>query len=131
MASRLELSGDVLLGRAFQNKFLQSLELFFALMGNSLGKVRRNFWMGVRTPWTLASETVWNRTHRVTAWLWVALGLVGFVIVLVFNWLVASLALLLVAVLTPVLYSLILYKSLEKQGKLHDEAPDVTDPVTG
>src|SRR5207245_165852 len=38
--------------------------LFFALLGNVLGRVRRNFWMGVRTPWTLASEAVWNQTHR-------------------------------------------------------------------
>jgi uncharacterized membrane protein len=103
--------------------------LFFALMGNSLGKVRRNFWMGIRTPWTLASETVWNRTHRVAAWLWVVTGLVGFGMVLAFNWMIASLVLLLVAAFIPVLYSLILYKRLEHQGKLHDEAPDVTDAV--
>src|SRR5262249_8663394 len=38
------------------------LMLFFALLGNVMGKVRRNFWMGVRTPWTLASEAVWIRT---------------------------------------------------------------------
>jgi uncharacterized membrane protein len=46
---------------------LGGLFLFFALIGNVLGKVRRNFWMGVRTPWTLASERVWNQTHRLTA----------------------------------------------------------------
>src|SRR5262249_19400466 len=61
--------------------FLGGLFLFFALIGNVLGKVQRNFWMGVRTPWTLASETVWNRTHRLTAWLWFAFGLAGFVAV--------------------------------------------------
>ena len=30
--------------------------LLFALLGNVMGKVRRNFWIGVRTPWTLANE---------------------------------------------------------------------------
>ena len=51
--------------------------LFFALIGNVLGQVRSNFWMGIRTPWTLASERVWNQTHRVGAWVFVAVGLVG------------------------------------------------------
>src|SRR5581483_1388648 len=49
--------------------------IFFAFLGNVMGKVRRNFWVGVRTPWTLASERVWNRTHRMTAWVWTPGGL--------------------------------------------------------
>jgi uncharacterized membrane protein len=46
---------------------MSGLFLCFALIGNVLGKVRRNFWMGVRTPWTLASERVWIATHRLAA----------------------------------------------------------------
>lgn len=52
-----------------------SLSVLFIFMGNYLGKLRRNFWMGIRTPWTLASEEVWERTHRVGGWLFVACGL--------------------------------------------------------
>jgi uncharacterized membrane protein len=92
--------------------------LFFALLGNVLGKVRRNFWIGVRTPWTLASETVWERTHRVAAWLFLAGGLAGFVAVLAgapFLWCFVG---LMVFALAPVPYSLVLYKRLERQGKL-------------
>lgn len=37
----------------------------FLVIGNYLGKVRYNFIFGIRTPWTLANETVWDRTHRV------------------------------------------------------------------
>jgi uncharacterized membrane protein len=40
------------------------LFFFFAAMGNLLTKVKRNFYMGFRTPWTLASDTVWSMTHR-------------------------------------------------------------------
>jgi uncharacterized membrane protein len=93
--------------------------LFFALMGNVLGKVRRNFWVGVRTPWTLASEAVWVRTHRQTAWVWVAGGTVGFLAILA--GVPPLLALILVLpplVLYPVVYSLVLYKRLEREGKL-------------
>jgi uncharacterized membrane protein len=92
--------------------------LFFALFGNMMGKVKRNFWMGVRTPWTLADETVWNRTHRMTAWLWVPGGLLGFIAILAGLPALAALPILLLLALAPVPYSLILYKRLEKQGKL-------------
>ena len=93
--------------------------VLFILMGNVLGRIRRNFWMGVRTPWTLASEKVWVQTHRVTAWLFVAGGVVGFVSVLAgvpVAWVFVGFMLLLVTV--PVLYSLVLFKRLEKQEKL-------------
>ena len=65
--------GPVLMERGF----LAGICLFFALIGNVLGKVKRNFWMGVRTPWTLADPVVWDRTHRVAAWLFVVAGLTG------------------------------------------------------
>jgi uncharacterized membrane protein len=57
--------------------------LFFALLGNVLGKVRRNFWIGVRTPWTLASEVVWDQTHRLAAWFFTAAGVLGFIVSLI------------------------------------------------
>jgi uncharacterized membrane protein len=94
------------------------LFLLFALLGNVLGRVRRNFWMGVRTPWTLASEAVWIRTHRLTAWLFVAFGLFGFGAVLLGVSLVWCFAGLIAVALVSVVYSLVLYKQLEKQGRL-------------
>ena len=85
---------------------LGGMALFFALLGNRLGKVQRNFWMGVRTPWTLASETVWIQTHRLTAWLWTAggvvLAIVGFAGVAVWWWIAG----MLLMCFTPVVYSL-------------------------
>jgi uncharacterized membrane protein len=91
---------------------------FFALLGNQLGKVRRNFWMGVRTPWTLASEAVWTQTHRLAAWVFVAVGIVGFIAVLANVSLIFCFALFMIAALVPVGYSLILYKRLEREGRL-------------
>jgi uncharacterized membrane protein len=38
--------------------------LLFIIMGNYLGKIKPNWFVGIRTPWTLSSETVWNKTHR-------------------------------------------------------------------
>lgn len=49
--------------------------LLLAVVGNYLGKVRSNFFFGIRTPWTLSSERSWNRTHRLGGRLFVAVGL--------------------------------------------------------
>ncbi|MDO8592186.1 MAG: SdpI family protein [bacterium] len=38
--------------------------LLFMVLGNYLGKIKMNWFMGIRTPWTLSSEEVWNKTHR-------------------------------------------------------------------
>lgn len=38
--------------------------LFFALMGNYLTSIRPNYFAGIRTPWTLESDSVWRKTHR-------------------------------------------------------------------
>lgn len=50
--------------------------VLFLLIGNQLGKSRRMFMVGIRTPWTLANEEVWIRTHRLGGWLMVGAGLV-------------------------------------------------------
>lgn len=82
------------------------------LMGNPMGKVRRNFFIGVRTPWTLASEQVWYATHRLTGKLMVGSGVLG----LLAAWLGAPHWLLLVLMMAwgPLAagYSLLLYKRL-------------------
>ncbi len=44
------------------------------LIGNYMGKVRSNFFFGIRTPWTLSSEQSWNRTHRLGGWLLILFG---------------------------------------------------------
>ncbi|HEY1128434.1 MAG TPA: SdpI family protein [Roseateles sp.] len=47
----------------------------FVLMGNVLGKLRSNYTVGIRTPWTLANERVWDQTHRFAGKVFVVAGL--------------------------------------------------------
>lgn len=46
----------------------------FVVIGNLLGKVRPNWFVGVRTPWTLSSKLSWTGTHRAGGWLFVLVG---------------------------------------------------------
>lgn len=92
--------------------------VFLMLLGNVLGKVRRNFWIGVRTPWTLANERVWNATHRLAGWVFVLTGLLGLVAALAGLDLRVGLTLLVAAGVVVIVYSLIYYKRLERRGEL-------------
>jgi len=85
----------------------------FLLVGNYLGKFPRNFFVGIRTPWTLASEPVWNRTHRFAGWVFMVAG----VLIALSAFFPKALPLLIgtvvLAALTPIVYSFVLYRRLE------------------
>ena len=53
---------------------------FIAVLGNYLPTIKPNYFIGVRTPWTLDSEQVWTTTHRFSGRLWVAGGMIGFLL---------------------------------------------------
>lgn len=92
--------------------------LFFMLLGNVLGKVQRNFFVGVRTPWTLASDRVWTETHRLAAWLFVASGTLGLVSILLGLPFYVPLILIGIAVFVIIGFSLVRYKQLDRRGEL-------------
>ncbi len=56
---------------------------FTIVMGNVLGKLRRNSTIGIRTPWTMASDWTWDRTHRMTGRVIVAVGLAALIFAVV------------------------------------------------
>lgn len=41
-----------------------SIGVLFVVIGNFMPKFKSNFYMGIKTPWTLSSEEVWRKTHR-------------------------------------------------------------------
>jgi len=48
--------------------------LLFVVIGNLLPRVRPNWMVGIRNPWTLSSDRVWERAHRVGGYMMMALG---------------------------------------------------------
>jgi len=49
--------------------------LLMIFLGNYFGKLKRNYFVGIKTPWTLASENVWNKTHRLGSRLFIVWGI--------------------------------------------------------
>ena len=105
-------------GQTLQRTLAGALAVFIGLAGNVMGKLRRNFWLGVRTPWTLASDRVWYATHRFAGRSMVIGALLSLAAVLAGAPLAASLGLVLAGVLAPLPYSLWLYKKMEGDGRL-------------
>jgi uncharacterized membrane protein len=58
---------------------LPAIGLLFIFIGFMLRQARRNFFIGIRTPWTLSSDHVWNETHRIGAVLFMISGVLAFV----------------------------------------------------
>lgn len=95
-----------------------AVSVLFIFIGNYLGKLQRNFWAGIRTPWTLASDIVWERTHRLGGWLFVGAGVLGIITAFIPAlriWGVLGLVLLVSVVL--VVYSYIVYRQVEASGR--------------
>lgn len=49
--------------------------ILFLVLGNALPRARPNWMFGIRTPWTLSNDRVWERTHRVGGYLMFGAGL--------------------------------------------------------
>jgi uncharacterized membrane protein len=67
--------GDVSAEQWFVRLILAGIGIIFILIGDALPKTRRNFFIGVRTPWTLTSDLAWEKTHRLAGRLMVLIGL--------------------------------------------------------
>ena len=90
-----------------------ALGALFIVIGNYFGKVRKNFFLGIRTPWTLASDEVWARTHRIGGRLFVLYGVIMLAGMFVMVPPVVFLVMVGVIVLVPVVYSYVAYKRVE------------------
>lgn len=89
----------------------------FLVMGNYFGKIKPNWFMGIRTPWTLSNDEVWNKTHRLGGKLFMLFGIAMMLTPLLpykeSFWWTLLLPVLIVA-LVPVVYSYLLFRKLKK-----------------
>ncbi len=62
---------NALVGRAM----VFGIGILFVLLGNVMGKVRQNYFVGLKTPWTLNDPEVWQKSQRFGGWMFVLAGL--------------------------------------------------------
>lgn len=94
-----------------------TIGVLMIIMGNYFGKLKRNWFIGIRTPWTLSSENSWNKTHRLGGKIFIIWGL----LLMITPWLSPSYALitlgsLLVAIPVIFIYSYFVYKKDKKHN---------------
>ena len=57
--------------------YIQSgIGVLFIILGNSLGKIRRNYFIGFKLPWTLSNDDIWNKTHRLGGKMFMLAGVI-------------------------------------------------------
>lgn len=57
------------------NIMIVLIGILFLFIGNVMPKFKQNYFMGIRTPWTIANDQVWYDTHRFAGKLWFVLGI--------------------------------------------------------
>ena len=95
---------------------------FLAFCGNVMPKFKHNYFVGVKTPWTLADEKVWYLTHRFCGKLYMA----GGVLMMLMAFLPSlsgytTLALLLFLIFLPILYSYLAFRRIRKDADPSEE----------
>jgi len=106
----------------FQFSMLQAMAPAFGALfwvaGMLLGKAKRNWFVGIRTPWTMSSQRVWEKTHRMAGKLFKAAGVIvalGVVLPdLLFPLMIAGIV---IAAFVPVVYSYIEYNRAKRKAK--------------
>lgn len=95
---------------------LFGLWTLFIILGNYFGKIRQNYFIGIKLPWTLSSEEVWNKTHRFSGKLFVISGIIFLInsflqIYPIWVFIVS----LIIIVLFPLVYAYMSYKKIVKK----------------
>jgi len=90
---------------------LPAMGALFIVIGFLIGKAKRNFFVGIRTPWTLSSDTVWAKTHALGKWTFVGAGVVCIVSTFFGETAFCFMMLALISAgLVPIVYSYLLWK---------------------
>jgi uncharacterized membrane protein len=90
------------------------LGLFFAYLGNLMHSVKPNYFVGIRTPWTLEDEDTWRKTHQLAGKLWFAGGVIIAIVGLLLSHQHAVYILIIIMIfitLIPVIYSYKYYQA--------------------
>ena len=95
---------------------LLAIGILFIILGNYFKTIKANYFIGIRTPWTLENETIWKKTHLLGGKMWFLGGLLIVISVFLLNSETLNIVFLTITgiiCIVPVAYSYILYKKLK------------------
>ena len=84
------------------------------VVGNYMPKAKQNYTVGIKLPWTLHDTENWNKTHRLAGFLWVIGGILFLVAAFLPGGAILTVAIAVVIVLIPTVYSYLLYRKKQK-----------------
>lgn len=90
--------------------------ILFTGLGNYMPKIKRNYTIGIRLPWTLDNDYIWDKTHRFAGYIW-SIGGIIYLIAAFFlkdysHYFIPVIILILTAI--PTVYSYMIYRSFRK-----------------
>ncbi len=94
-----------------------TIGLLFAFLGNYFKTIKPNYFIGIKTPWTLENEEVWKKTHIMGGKLWFVGGLLMALTFLLPNemQLYTFLGITAVISIVPIVYSYLEFKKIKNQ----------------
>lgn len=93
--------------------------ILYMILGNYFKTIRANYFIGIRTPWTLENDEVWKRTHRLAGLLWLPGGFIVILLSLILKnkpLMISFLAVTAIITVIPVVYSYTTFQKLKKQN---------------
>ncbi|MDA8354061.1 MAG: SdpI family protein [Firmicutes bacterium] len=92
--------------------------LLWMVLGNFLGRIRSNYFFGIKLPWTLENEEVWRKTHRFSGPVWMGAGMVIVVSAFLPPWVRGGLIFvaILLTILLPVGYAYRVYRKIHQES---------------
>ena len=97
------------------NIILLLIGVLYTILGNFMKTFKANYFIGIRTPWTLENETVWKSTHKLGGKLWFAGGLLIIVCSLILDTKLnfyAFITITIIITLIPIVHSYLEFKKL-------------------
>ncbi|MCA9397638.1 SdpI family protein [candidate division WWE3 bacterium] len=96
-----------------------AMAVLFMTLGLLMPNIKQNWFMGIRTPWTISDTTVWDKTHQLGGKLFLLAGLSAFVGVIYPEvGIYIFLSVVLIAAIVPLIYSYVLFKKQNETGSI-------------
>lgn len=97
------------------------ISILFAILGNFLPKCKKNYTIGIRTPWTLNSEDNWYYTHRISGKIWFYASIIGIINALVLNNIIIFFIILAVLCIAPMWISFDYFRKYEQKYEQNND----------